>query len=546
MDTPAPAEDPPARLREDGSRSHAPLTVVGRTDPAGASSVRPLPSAVWRARSAAPQPYAVPDRDPRGPFAWVLPRRVLAGLDVLAAGVALLTSWAVLPDGVRGDSAAAGVRSVQVGALASVAALTLVLSLVSGGYSSRHRIARVDEALLLLRNVGLATLSVIALAVLAGGSGVAETGLSRAALLADCLALLCLMGAARLAMWWWQRAMFRRGEGVRRVVVAGAGAAAHAFETFLEARRWLGVRCAGACEVLGRATELQRQGGLPSAAPLLGGLDDLVHVVAVTGADEVIVALDDDELVAFPPLARTLAHAGVRFRVLPEVFEVGYPHARAAGLNGLPTVHVEGGLREEAQRAAKRVGDVVLSAAVLIVLAPLLALVAVLVKATSSGPVVFRQERVGRDGRHFRMVKFRSMYVDAEACLDDVDHLNEADGALFKIKDDPRVTPVGRLLRRWSIDELPQFWNVLRGDMSVVGPRPPLPREVRMYETAHLSRLKGKPGITGLWQVSGRSELTFEQMVDCDRHYLEHWSLGLDLSIIVRTVVAILRRDGAY
>jgi lipopolysaccharide/colanic/teichoic acid biosynthesis glycosyltransferase len=144
------------------------------------------------------------------------------------------------------------------------------------------------------------------------------------------------------------------------------------------------------------------------------------------------------------------------------------------------------------------------------------------------------------------MVKFRTMYEDAEARLAEVAHLNEGEDVLFKIRDDPRVTPVGRFLRRWSMDELPQCWNVLKGEMSVVGPRPPLVREVEAYDTPHLARLKGKPGITGLWQVSGRSDLTFEQMVDLDRYYLEHWSLGLDLSIMLRTVLAVVRREGAY
>ena len=170
----------------------------------------------------------------------------------------------------------------------------------------------------------------------------------------------------------------------------------------------------------------------------------------------------------------------------------------------------------------------------------------VAVKVTSPGPVLFHQERVGRRGRHFQVLKFRTMGSDAEERLADLAAANEAEGPLFKIKADPRLTRVGGFLRRWSIDEVPQILNVMRGEMSMVGPRPPLPAEVERYEVEHLRRLKGTPGITGLWQVSGRSDLSFEDMVRLDRFYLENWSIGLDLKILVRTVYVVLGRKGAY
>ncbi len=165
---------------------------------------------------------------------------------------------------------------------------------------------------------------------------------------------------------------------------------------------------------------------------------------------------------------------------------------------------------------------------------------------TSRGGPFYSQTRIGEHGRAFRMYKFRSMYRDADRRWEELRCENGCDPALFKIKDDPRITPVGRWLRRFSIDELPQVVNVLKGDMSVVGPRPPLPSEVDAYDTAHLARLKGRPGITGLWQVSGRSDLPFEKMVDLDTYYLEHWSLGLDLSIMLRTALVVVRGRGAY
>jgi exopolysaccharide biosynthesis polyprenyl glycosylphosphotransferase len=197
-------------------------------------------------------------------------------------------------------------------------------------------------------------------------------------------------------------------------------------------------------------------------------------------------------------------------------------------------------------RTVKRVIDVAICSVGLVLLAPLFAVVAIAVKLGSSGPVLFRQTRVGRDGEEFSAYKFRSMYVDAEQHLDTLRDRNEAAGLLFKMRDDPRVTGVGRWLRRLSLDELPQIWNVLRGDMSLVGPRPPLPSEVEAYEYDVRRRLLVKPGITGLWQVSGRSDLSWEDSVRLDLYYVENWSPVLDLVILARTFIAVVRGAGAY
>jgi exopolysaccharide biosynthesis polyprenyl glycosylphosphotransferase len=183
---------------------------------------------------------------------------------------------------------------------------------------------------------------------------------------------------------------------------------------------------------------------------------------------------------------------------------------------------------------------------VLVALAPVFLAVALAVKLDSRGPVLYRQTRVGRDGRRFRMVKFRTMVVGAEGLRANLEHRNEADGLLFKLRIDPRVTRTGRLLRRYSMDELPQLLNVLRGEMSMVGPRPPLPSEVDLYE-GHISRrLLVKPGITGLWQVSGRSDLPWDEAVRLDLYYVDHWSPTMDITIIARTFSAVVRGAGAY
>jgi exopolysaccharide biosynthesis polyprenyl glycosylphosphotransferase len=198
------------------------------------------------------------------------------------------------------------------------------------------------------------------------------------------------------------------------------------------------------------------------------------------------------------------------------------------------------------QARVKRGFDIVSAILLLILLSPALALLALIIRLDSEGPVIFRQTRCGKDGKLFAFYKFRGMVADAEARQSEFDHLNEAQGPIFKMKHDPRVTRVGRVLRRTSLDELPQLWNVLRGEMSLVGPRPPLPKEVEKYEEWHQARLRAVPGITGLWQVSGRSQLGFDEMTRLDIEYLNVWSLALDLRILVRTVVAVIFAHGAY
>ena len=204
-------------------------------------------------------------------------------------------------------------------------------------------------------------------------------------------------------------------------------------------------------------------------------------------------------------------------------------------------------LTVRASFAVKRAFDFVFSLAALIVLLPLFCVLALLIKLTSPGPVFFSQIRVGQYGRHFRFFKFRSMYVDAEKRKADLLARNQsADGVIFKMKNDPRITPIGRILRKTSMDELPQFFNVLCNDMSLVGPRPPLPSEVRNYTLEDRKRLNVKPGLTCLWQISGRSDLPFHQQVSLDREYIRSWSLWRDLVILLRTIPAILSGKGAY
>ncbi|MEJ3403943.1 sugar transferase [Rathayibacter sp. YIM 133350] len=226
--------------------------------------------------------------------------------------------------------------------------------------------------------------------------------------------------------------------------------------------------------------------------------------------------------------------------------DIAGPRIHFRPVDGLPLIHVEVPNYEGGRHALKRTLDVVLSAIAIVALAPLFLAIAIAVKVDSRGPVFFRQERCGRGGETFRMVKFRSMVTTAESDLAALRALNEGSGLLFKLRNDPRVTRVGRVLRTYSLDELPQIWNILIGDMSIVGPRPPLPSEVRAYEGDVHRRLYIKPGLTGMWQINGRSDLSWEESVRLDLYYVENWSLTGDLVIMWRTLKVLLHPNGAY
>lgn len=299
----------------------------------------------------------------------------------------------------------------------------------------------------------------------------------------------------------------------------------------------------GACPTSGRVEVLER-----AAVPVLGGLDDVVAAVERTGADTVAVSAGPG---LDPAMTRRLAWQleglGVALLLAPSIMDVAGPRVHVRPYAGLPLLHVEEPVLTGGRQVAKGVVDSALGLLALTLLAPLILGVAVAVKATSRGPVLFRQHRVGRHGAEFSMLKFRSMRDGAEREIDAlVAHNDRSEGLLFKMREDPRVTRVGRVLRRYSLDELPQLVNVLRGEMSLVGPRPPLPSEVARYGDDVRRRLLVRPGLTGLWQVSGRSDLPWEEAVRLDLHYVENWSLALDASIMLRTLRAIVGRTGAY
>jgi exopolysaccharide biosynthesis polyprenyl glycosylphosphotransferase len=280
--------------------------------------------------------------------------------------------------------------------------------------------------------------------------------------------------------------------------------------------------------------------------PVVSGANSLAAEVRERGVDVVIVAGQPSAPDFLRDLGWDLEHTQAELMIASRLVNVAGPRIHMRPADGLPLMHVELPSYEGGKHVLKRVFDFSVSLAALLILSPVFLVIAILVKATSPGPVLFRQARVGRNGDLFSMIKFRSMVPDAETALEQLRQHNEGSGLLFKMKDDPRVTRVGKVLRRYSLDELPQLWNVMAGNMSLVGPRPPLESEVRRYEQHVLRRLYIKPGLTGMWQINGRSTLSWEESVRLDLYYVENWSLTGDLLILWRTARVVLRPIGAY
>jgi exopolysaccharide biosynthesis polyprenyl glycosylphosphotransferase len=330
------------------------------------------------------------------------------------------------------------------------------------------------------------------------------------------------------------------GQCLHQVVVVGRERSCAELIRQLRSESHAGFMVVGACIDRTRATEVE-------GVPVVGNSTSIIDALRTTGADTVAVgAWSDLTQAGLRRLSWELEGSGVDLVVAPALTDVAGPRIHIRPVSGLPLLHVEepefSGVRRVLKGSVDRGGAI----AALVVLLPLFLALAVWVRVSSRGPALFRQERVGTDGKPFTMYKFRSMYVDAEQRLADLRQLNEGDGVLFKMKDDPRITPAGKWLRRYSLDELPQLINVAVGTMSLVGPRPPLQSEVSQYENDVRRRLLVKPGLTGLWQISGRSDLSWEESVRLDLHYVENWSLALDLVILWKTAFAVLSRKGAY
>lgn len=331
---------------------------------------------------------------------------------------------------------------------------------------------------------------------------------------------------------------FERGIDLRNALIVGTGPEARALHHHLQSIRHLGYNVKG----LVTPMELELR-----ADPERGGLDaldSLFQRARQEFIDEIIFATHCDHELMQDILERARVH-GVDLRLVPD-FYGGVPGANPIEYLGqFPTIPLHRGRVPELSLVLKRGLDLLIAGLFLVLLAPILLVIAVAVKLDSRGPVFYASDRIGKKGRVFRCFKFRTMVADAEARRAALAHMNERDSILFKVANDPRITRVGRILRKYSLDELPQFFNVLIGDMSIVGPRPPIASEVREYKLGHLRRLSVTPGITGLWQVQGRQDPSFDSYVSLDLSYIENWSLWLDIKIMIRTVGVVLAGTGA-
>ena len=331
----------------------------------------------------------------------------------------------------------------------------------------------------------------------------------------------------------------RRGRLVRRVVIVGDNADAEVLCSTLRAEPTLGYHVVGHVADDPMST---RSADLP---PVVGSVEETLEVARRTGAQGVIVVVTAAGTTVANRLARELPEAGIHVEVVPALRDIAIERLNLRSLGCFPVLEVQAVRRQGWRAVAKRAFDVTLAGIGLVVAAPVMAVVAVAVKLTSPGPVLFRQKRLGHEGQLFEMLKFRTMVPNAEELLLDLTADNEADGPLFKMHNDPRITRVGRHLRKLSLDELPQLWNVMVGDMALVGPRPALPHEITGWSPELHQRLRVKPGITGMWQVSGRSDASFDDYVRLDLYYVDNWSLLVDLTILAQTVPVVLFRRGA-
>jgi exopolysaccharide biosynthesis polyprenyl glycosylphosphotransferase len=332
---------------------------------------------------------------------------------------------------------------------------------------------------------------------------------------------------------------FDRGLEVRNILIVGTGRVGQAMRHHLDSIRHLGYKFKGYVHIPGVDSEDPAVAG-----DVLGSFDQVLQLARQHFVDEIFLSAPCDARAVTRMVAQA-REAGVDVRVVPELYDGLAWNSPIEYIGQFPTIPLHRGKTPVIGLFLKRCLDVLLSLLALLVLAPVLAGLAVAVKLDSEGPIFYCSDRIGKKGRVFRCIKFRTMVADAERRRAEILHRNERDGVLFKVSDDPRITRLGRWLRKYSLDELPQFLNVLRGDMSMVGPRPPLAGEVKRYELSHLRRLDVVPGMTGLWQVQARQDPSFDSYISLDTAYIENWSIWLDLKILVRTLGVVAGGTGS-
>lgn len=408
--------------------------------------------------------------------------------------------------------------------LVIVSLLWLAVFKLIGLYDSKRTASLLDELASLFLAISVSTLLLLSLLFL-----YREFWFSRLVIVNAWFVALILLGLERTLVFGINSWLRSRGWNVRNVLILGTGEMGQVLVNKISADKNLGYN-------------------VVASIPVLEPIDTerIKEIVKANKVKEIIIACSSLSAERILDIVTECERTGVEFKIVPGILELIASRLDVEELSGIPLLTISEISLKGLNAIIKRSFDVIFSSFGLVVFSPVFVFFALLIKITSAGPVFFRQERVGKDGEAFYMFKFRSMVQDAEKLFPQLAPLSEVDGNLFKMKNDPRITPLGKFMRRYSIDELPQVLNVLLGQMSLVGPRPPLPREVVKYSSWHMKRLRVRPGITGPWQVAGRSLLPFEEMVHLDIYYIENWSLWLDLKILLRTLPVVLLGTGAY
>ena len=462
--------------------------------------------------------------------AWAL-------LDIITALIASLIALRFRSDVAQSSGMldATGVRQQLWGAfglyLAWFAACIVFFTRSYGLYGPIQNRSGLHEQRMTLQATLISGLILCGTVYLSRGEAVSRIVVILSVLLTG--AMLC----ARRALW---RSLvysrYRDGIDTRNVLIVGSGRVGQALRNHLESLRHLGFRFKGFIAL----SDQEMESGEPD---IIGNVKNCLHLARALFVDEIFLSVPADKRMVIS-LVEEARGQGIDFRVVPDLYDGLAWNASVEYVGQFPTIPLH---RRDFPIGAfmlKRLLDILVSTVALVVLAPLLLIVAVAVRLDSAGPTLYCANRIGRKGHTFQCYKFRTMVPDADVLREKLAHLNERDGILFKVADDPRITRVGRLLRKYSLDELPQFWNVLRGDMSLVGPRPPMASEVEQYDLSHLRRLDVLPGITGLWQVEARQDPSFDSYISLDTAYVENWSLWLDLKILVRTFSVVLSGTG--
>ena len=500
----------------------------------------------------------VPARAPH----WVIPsvKVALVAADFFIALFAFVSAFYLRHDGpilVRGVNGTL-TWSPQFAPYGALLLIVVLIRLVTLRYYDLYRLrgefSFFDDFVRLFKSTAIASLLIVAAAFLyRGGFQYRAFSYARSVFVLDFVFAFAGLLTLRLLARSVQTFARQRHINLIPTLVVGRGPEAALCIQEMRERPSLGYRVIGVVE---NNTRDATSATIYEGVPVIGALAELPEVIRDSGANEVIIADPDvDGNALFDVMMRCGRRRGVEFRIAPSLFNCLPRKTEIDQIGALPMIRLFREPLSNAARLVKRTSDIVIALLALVLLLPVWLIVALLIKLDSRGPVFFKQERVGMDGRVFLVYKFRTMYLNSDHRVhqeyqrkfiagDAAANLGDDKRPAYKLSSDPRITRVGRWLRRSSLDEVPQLFNVLMGDMSVVGPRPPITYEVEAYAPGHRRRLDMKPGLTGLWQVSGRNRLPFDEMVRLDLFYIENWSLLLDLKIILRTVLVILRGDG--